>query len=96
MLVFKSKHTKNSISIEIQCYISNLTLALFRVNRIIWDIPGLDQVDSDEMSGKWIVFIIFFCTIFVRWIKRKVQINLIFLKKIIVIKEILYMKTWYC
>ena len=52
MLVFKSKHTKNSISIEIQCYISNLTLALFRVNRIIWDIPGLDQVDSDEMSGK--------------------------------------------
>lgn len=52
MLVFTSKHTNNCISIEIQCYISNVTFAFFRVNRIIWDIPGLDQVDSDEMSGK--------------------------------------------
>ena len=52
MLVFKSKHINHCISKEIWCYISNLTFAFFRVNRIIWDIPGLDQVDSDEMSGK--------------------------------------------
>ena len=52
MLVFKSKHTNNCFSIEIQCCISNLTFPFFWVNRIIWDILGLDQVDSDEMSGK--------------------------------------------